>query len=118
MIQDSEGHHLTHNGRPIQPLGNRDVYFVTPYADENNSPVTETSEILDNREEQKTRLEDLNERPSHDLDSNVYQENNDNSKSKTEQPKKIKKHGKNKSTNVSFTNFLFMICTILLTIVY
>lgn len=28
-IQDNDGHHLTHNFRPTQPLGGRDVYFVT-----------------------------------------------------------------------------------------
>ncbi|XP_031630806.1 carbonic anhydrase 7-like [Contarinia nasturtii] len=28
-IQDNEGHHLTHNFRPIQPLGDRDVYLIT-----------------------------------------------------------------------------------------
>lgn len=28
-IHDNEGHRLTHNFRPIQPLGDRDVYFVS-----------------------------------------------------------------------------------------
>lgn len=28
-IQDGDGHRLTHNFRPTQPIGDRDVYFVT-----------------------------------------------------------------------------------------
>lgn len=35
-IQDNEGHHLTHNFRPIQPLGDRDVYLITTLDDTDN----------------------------------------------------------------------------------
>lgn len=36
-IQDEEGHHLTHNFRPIQPLGDRDVYFITSFEGDDNN---------------------------------------------------------------------------------
>lgn len=59
-IQDNEGHHLTHNFRPIQPLGDRDVYFIRSLA--NN----------DKNFGQKSILEE----PSQDLNKD-NSENND-----------------------------------------
>ncbi|XP_055312343.1 carbonic anhydrase 1-like [Sitodiplosis mosellana] len=50
-IQDNEGHHLTHNFRPIQPLGGRDVYFVTSFTGGDNDSYGEF-------EKDDTRLED------------------------------------------------------------
>lgn len=126
-IQDSEGHHLTHNARPIQPLGNRDVYFVKSFNDGNDSPANEQSQLSDSKADSKTNFSETNTR-SHDnfhdnnniqnTHNNVDQEHSvDNVETTTVYQKKLSKLGRNKSINVSFTNFLVLLSTVLTTIV-
>lgn len=119
-IQDSEGHHLTHNVRPIQPLGNRDVYFVTSFNDENDSPVNSKDASKSKFLETNTRSNgDYNDNSNNNVQSihmTVDQEHSiDTIETTTVYQKKLSKLGRNKSISVSFTNFLLLLSTVLTT---
>lgn len=121
-IQDSEGHHLTHNVRPIQPLGNRDVYFVTQFSGKNELPVREHSQASNSKVDNKSKFFDTNTRSSGDLNENndaqsihmnVDQELGVNSvETTTVNQKKYSKFGRNKSINTSFSFFLLLLSTL------
>lgn len=83
-IRDEEGHQLTHNFRPIQPLGDRDVYFITSSYDgilENDQThLVEPSQDLDSKltntpAKQKQLTEDtdatINDNIDNDIDSAI-----------------------------------------------
>lgn len=59
-IHDEEGHSLTHNFRPTQPLGDRSIYFVTSFKGDNDlsehdqkSHFNEPSQNIDSNDEHK-----------------------------------------------------------------
>lgn len=124
-IQDSEGHHLTHNVRPIQPLGNRDVYFVTQFNGENELPVREHSQVYNSKVDNKSKFLETNTRPNGNFNENneaqsihmnVDQGLSVNSvETTTVYQKKLNKFGRSKSINTSFSLFLLLLSTVVTT---
>lgn len=121
-IRDEEGNQLTHNFRPIQPLGDRVVFYVAPTSTANEidveldglaPPITEPPQNIDlhgqvNHDKFQGQLEE--ETPD-DIDRDVKKIEHDTNALDTDtpsHPKNTKKHKNNGSINTISSVALIM----------
>lgn len=115
-IRDDDGNQLTHNFRPIQPLGDRVVFYVPPYSaavpdlelDGNIPAITEPPQNIDSNAPVKhDKFQgDLEEETPDDIDldmQKIDQDLNSVEKDTKNHPKNTKK-GKNSSSIISISN--------------